>query len=77
MPERRHLGEQARGNGLGAGQTLDEGRTLGVDEGLHRLVPRVEPRLDEILALADEEPEPLALPPRLQPPEQLESSVRG
>ncbi len=55
---------QLRGHSLGTRQPVEQRRPLGVHERLHRLEPRVEAGRDEILALADEQPELLALPPR-------------
>ena len=52
--ERRELREEGGLDLLGR-QPVEERRPLGVDERLDGLETGVEPRLDEILALADEE----------------------
>ena len=49
---------------------------LAGDEPVDRLRAGGEPGLDEILSLAHEQPEPLALPARLQPADQLQARVR-
>src|ERR671919_1758337 len=50
---------------------------LGVDEGLHGLEPGIEAGGDEILALAGEEPELLALPPRRELAKELQARIGG
>jgi hypothetical protein len=63
MTQRGHLGEQGRLH------------VLSGDEHLDRLEPHVECRLDEILALRDEEPELVAPAAVVQLPDELELLV--
>jgi hypothetical protein len=66
MPQRRELGEQL-------GRDVLAGR-----ERLDRLDPGFPRRLQQVLALADEEALPLALTPRgQQPPDQAKLRVVG
>ena len=67
--------EQLRLDLLGAGEPIEEGRALGIDEGLRRLEPGVERGGDEVLALAGEQPESLACAPRLELANELETRV--
>src|SRR5919106_899501 len=50
---------------------------LGIDESLHRLEAGIEAGGDEILALAGEEPELLALPPRRELAKELQARIGG
>jgi hypothetical protein len=63
MRQRRDLGEQLGQNGLPGNKQLD------------RLDPRIERRLDEILALGAKLPELVAPAPRLQLADELERLV--
>ena len=72
VAERGDLSQEGRRDRLRLGQAVLEGRPLGVDERVHRLETGVEPGGDEILALADEQAEPLTLAPRGKPADELE-----
>ena len=60
---------------LGTREPVDQRRPLRVDQGLHRLEAGVEPGGDEVLALAGEETELLALAPRLELADELDPRV--
>ena len=75
VAERRDLAHQRRRDGLGPRQPLGERGALAVDQRLHRLESRVEPGRDEVLALADEQPEAVATAPLLKPPDELQTRV--
>jgi hypothetical protein len=75
MAERGHFGQQARFDFFRV-EPLERGRPLGVDEGFDGRDSGVESGCDEILALADEETQPLTLPPRAQSSHELEARIR-
>jgi len=70
-------GEQLRLDLLRTGKPIGERRPLVVDERVGRLEARVERSNDEVLALAGEQPEPLARTPPLELANQLEARVGG
>ena len=75
MRQRREARHHLGCDELRPGEALDQRRPLGVDQRLHGLEAGVETGLDEILALADEEAELLALPARLELPDELDPRV--
>ena len=68
---RHHVGRDE----LRPRKALGQRRPLGVDQRLHGLESGLEPCFDEILALADEQPELLALTARLELPDELDPRV--
>ena len=75
MPELRDVGQELRVDSVGIEPGGERG-PLGVDECVDRSEPRVERRLDEVLPLADEKPEPITPAAARQLPDELESLVR-
>src|SRR5215213_3590991 len=74
VPERRDLGEQVRGDLFRARQPYLR-RPRGVDEREVELPPARERTFDEVLALAGEQAELVALPPRLELAHELQPRV--
>jgi hypothetical protein len=85
VPERRHLREQrrldVRATGVASAEPVESGGVgfagagAGTDEELDRLQARRGRGGDQVLALAREQAEPVALRARLQPPQQPQLRV--
>jgi hypothetical protein len=76
MGEPRDLCHQIGGDGLGSGQALGKRGSLCVDERLHRLEFSIETGGDQILTLADEEAELVALAPGRELADELQAGIR-
>jgi len=76
VSERRELGQEARLDYLGAFEAIELNGPLRVHERVDRLQTGGEPRRDEILSLADEEPELGALPAGRELAHELQTRVR-
>ena len=77
VSERRELGEEAGLDLFGAFEAIELNGPLRVHERVDRLQTGGQPRRDEILSLADEEPELGALPPGRELADELQTRVGG
>jgi hypothetical protein len=75
MRQRRESRHELRRNELRSSQPLNQRRPLRVDQSLDGLETGVEPGCDEVLALAGEQPQLLALSSRAELADELEPRV--